>query len=229
MNRRALAVWAAGTVVIGLGLTVASSGPVEVWSEPTGTYVTVIDLPPTEESDRGATLNGELPPPESTTNDDWLSRMLAVAGLIVLTYLAYAVISTWWKIWRERERRERVDPTRLTPLDALTLRQVEFDQQAQFDALAHGEPRNAIVAAWLRLETDVAAAGWPRHPAETSAEYTGRVLAAAGLAPDAVHTLAALYREARFSSHPLGEADRERASAALRAVHASITPAGGPR
>lgn len=229
MNRRALAVWAAGAVVIGLGLTVASSGPVEVWSEPTGTYVTVIELPPTDETDVESTINGELPPPEPTTNDEWLSRMLAVIGLVVLTYLAYAVITTWLQIWRERERRERVETTHLTPLDPSIVPQVEFDEQAQFDALAHGEPRNAIVAAWLRLEDDVAAAGWPRHPAETSAEYTSRVLAAAGLAPEAVHTLAALYREARFSSHPLGEADRDRAAAALRAVHASIAPAGGAR
>jgi hypothetical protein len=101
---------------------------------------------------------------------------------------------------------------------------VELDEAAQFDALADGEPRNAIVACWLRLEDDVAAAGWPRHAAETSAEYTTRVLAAVGLDGEAVTALAALYREARFSTHTLGEADRSRATAALRAVHGSLRP-----
>ena len=226
MSRRALAVWAAGAVVIGLGLTVASSGSVELWSESPSTYVTGIEVPTTDETDLGSTLDGELPAPESTTNDQWFTRVLAVIGLFVLAYLAYAVITTWLQIWRDRERRDRVDPTHLTPLDALSVGQVELDEHAQFDALAHGEPRNAIVAAWLRLEDDVAAAGWPRHPAETSAEYTSRVLSAAGLAPEAVNTLAALYREARFSTHPLGETDRNRAATALRAVHDSIAPAG---
>lgn len=221
MNRRVLTIWAAGAVLVGLSLTVASSGAVDVWSDQTSTYVVDYDRPPSTDTDVVGPLEGELPPPEPTTNSDWFRRMVAVVGLMVLLYLAYAVLSTWWQLWQERERRVRVDTTPLTPLDALP-GPVELHEQAQFDALAHGEPRNAIVAAWLRLEDDIAATGWPRRPAETSTEYTARVLATAGLAAEAVNTLAALYREARFSSHPLGEPARHRAAAALREVHASI-------
>jgi hypothetical protein len=65
--------------------------------------------------------------------------------------------------------------------------------------------------------------------AETSAEYTTRVLAAAGLDGEAITTLAALYREARFSTHALGETDRRRAAAALRTVHASLRPRDAAR
>ena len=229
MTRRALAAWAAAIVVVGLGLTVASSGPVRLWNEPTVTESTGVDPAPSDSVAPGTMIDAEPSPPEAATNSEWFTRTLAVVGLLVLAYFAYAVISTWWQIWQERERRERVSPKHLNPLDAAGLRQVEFNQQAQFDALAHGEPRNAIVAAWLQLEDDVAAAGWPRYAAETPAEYTGRVLAAAGLAPDAVHTLASLYREARFSSHHLGEAERERATAALRAVHDSLAVTGASR
>ena len=92
---------------------------------------------------------------------------------------------------------------------------VELDVEAQLAALAHGSPRNAIVACWLRLEDDVAAAGLPRHVAETSAEFTTRVLASYSLDPSAVIELAALYREARFSLHTMEQADRDRALVAL--------------
>jgi hypothetical protein len=167
---------------------------------------------------------GDLIANEPTTNNTWLSRAFAVVGLMVLLALAYVVVSTWLRVWRERDRAAAASAASLTALDPTTGGDVELDEAAQFDALADGEPRNAIVACWLRLEDDVAAAGWPRHAAETSAEYTTRVLAAVGLDGEAVTALAALYREARFSTHTLGEADRSRATAALRAVHGSLRP-----
>jgi hypothetical protein len=68
----------------------------------------------------------------------------------------------------------------------------------------------------------VADAGLPRHVAETSAEFTTRVLASYSLDPSPVNELAALYREARFSVHPMEQADRDRALIALRHVHAAL-------
>ena len=71
--------------------------------------------------------------------------------------------------------------------------------------LETGEPRNAIVAAWLGLETSAAATGLPRLPAETSTEYTERVIGVWPVDSARLGDLAALYREARFSVHDLGE------------------------
>jgi hypothetical protein len=42
------------------------------------------------------------------------------------------------------------------------------------------------------------------------------------VARDAIDELAALYREARFSRHELGEHQRDRAVAALRRLHADL-------
>jgi hypothetical protein len=89
-------------------------------------------------------------------------------------------------------------------------------------ALAQGSPRNAIVECWLRLEEDVAAAGLPRHVSETSAEFTTRVLGWYAIDPAPIADLAALYREARFSRHELGQGERDRALVALRRVHAML-------
>ena len=74
--------------------------------------------------------------------------------------------------------------------------------------LRTGAPRNAIVAAWLDLETSVAATGLPRDPAETSTEFTERVIGTWDVDRLRLGDLAALYREARFSVHELGEAHR---------------------
>ena len=67
--------------------------------------------------------------------------------------------------------------------------------------LESGEPRNAIVAAWLGLETSAAATGLPRLAAETSTDYTERVIGVWPVDSERLGDLAALYREARFSVH----------------------------
>ena len=90
------------------------------------------------------------------------------------------------------------------------------------EALERGAPRNAIVAAWVALEGAAASAGLPRHPAETSTEYVTRVLRVWDVDPRSLAELAALYREARFSTHPLIEAHRRRAIAALDTIRSDL-------
>ena len=57
----------------------------------------------------------------------------------------------------------------------------------------------------------VAATGLPRDPAETSTEFTERVIGTWDVDRLRLGDLAALYREARFSVHELDEAHRDRA------------------
>ena len=90
------------------------------------------------------------------------------------------------------------------------------------DALERGAPRNAIVAAWVALEDAAGAAGLPRHPAETSTEYVTRVLRVWDVDPRSLAELAGLYREARFSTHPMTEAHRQRAIAALATIRSDL-------
>lgn len=94
--------------------------------------------------------------------------------------------------------------------------------QARMAILESGEPRNAIVAAWLDLETAAASSGLPRHPSETSTEYTRRVIGTWHIDPDRLADLAQLYREARFSLHPLGEPERRRALTDLQVLHEDL-------
>ena len=225
-GRGAAVVVGALALLVVVLLVVASSGPVRVWSDPPpGDPATLTDG--SGPADDGLTATqGERPlPPPGADGDGWLLRTLAVVLGVMLLRWAWIVVRFWATVLRRR--REAVvapsgefavlpgDVTDETP-------HLDLDVEAQLGALATGDARNAIVACWMQLEHDVAAAGLPRSPAETSAEFTERVLARAVVDTTAVVDLAERYREARFSQHDLGDADRDRAVDALRRIHASL-------
>ncbi len=78
---------------------------------------------------------------------------------------------------------------------------------------------------WVDLEESAAASRLARRPAETPLEYVARVLATWDVDIAALAELANLYREARFSSHPMGSRERERALRALDQVHQDLDAA----
>jgi hypothetical protein len=57
---------------------------------------------------------------------------------------------------------------------------------------------------------------------ETSSEFTLRLLDLVAAEDRAVSRLAGLYREARFSEHPMTEAHRAAALEALAVIHAGL-------
>jgi hypothetical protein len=137
---------------------------------------------------------------------------LAVFALVALTFA-----------WRHRPNLRIRRPRRPAAVEFDALDEVadavSADAEAQRTALQRGAPRNAIVECWLRLEATVVDAGVPRFPSDTSAEFTQRALSTVSVDPAAIADLAALYREARFSDHPMDEDSRRAAIAALEAVH----------
>lgn len=78
--------------------------------------------------------------------------------------------------------------------------------------------RRAIVAAYARMETALAAAGLPRRPAEAPLEYLERALLTLDTSADAVRRLTDLFEWARFSQHEPEPSMRDEAVAALVAV-----------
>ncbi len=145
---------------------------------------------------------------------DVVLQVLLVAGAVAL------LISLWNRRPRLKWRRARPSED-FDVLDDLA-RLVAADAAAQRKVLAAGAPRNAIVACWLRLETVTVEAGFERNPADTSEEFTARILHQFAVDRSAVDRLAALYREARFSSHDMGEDERAAAIEALDAVHRGL-------
>lgn len=88
--------------------------------------------------------------------------------------------------------------------------------------IGEGAPRNAIVATWLRLERAVESDRFPHRPEETPSELVERALASYRLDGTAIRRLAALYREARFSAHPVTEDHRAEAADCLRRLLAAL-------
>ena len=88
--------------------------------------------------------------------------------------------------------------------------------------LQTGTPSNAIVACWVRLEAEVAAAGFRHDSSRTSTEIVATVLREYDVDETALRDLAGLFREARFSAHELTEAHRARAADALTVLHVDL-------
>ena len=141
---------------------------------------------------------------------------IALALLLAVVVLAIRVI-------RRRRRAAPPESAREAP-DRALLTDRRAARQARM--LREGSPREAIIATWLDLERLVATAGVPRRPSETSSELVVRVLDDREVPAAALTDLAALFREARFSTHELTEALRERAAGDLDTVHAALGARG---
>ncbi|MGE5689700.1 MAG: DUF4129 domain-containing protein [Pseudomonadota bacterium] len=90
------------------------------------------------------------------------------------------------------------------------------------DLRSEPDVRRAIVAAFRRLEVVLEAAGAPRSVGEAPLEYVDRVLADLDVPPEPTAALAALFEQAKFSLHPLGERERDAAIDALEAVREAL-------
>ena len=157
------------------------------------------------------------------TRTTGLARVWWVLGGIALALLLAVVVVLAIRVIRRRRRAAPPESARTAPGRALLT-----DRRAAHQArmLREGSPREAIIATWLDLERLVAAAGVPRRPSETSSELVVRVLDDREVPAAALTDLAALFREARFSTHEPTEALRERAAGDLDAVHAALGARG---
>ncbi len=221
MGRRTLLAAVAATVGAVLLVLASSAGPLRLWTAPavtTGPYVAPTPSP----SDLA------VPPPDMVVEDRkrepesslFLQILGVVLAVLMLVAAAYAAIG-WdgWRLWPGfRSRRSRA----ITALPEVMARELTVDIAAARAALAEGSPRNAIVACWMQLERDAAAAGLPRGRAETSMEYAARVVAESSVDPAPIGELAALYREARFSHHELDDRHRRQALTALDRVAVAL-------
>ena len=166
------------------------------------------DQVPTTTIPAGTTLEAPGgPTPESGV------MPLIVAGLALAAMIAIVVAQL------VADRRRRRPPK--TPAERL----VELLDDTLEDLEREPDPRRAVIGAWARMEAGLAAAGLPRHPSEAPFEYAARVLEGALARPDSVHRLTGLFERAKFSHHTIGQADRDQAIAALRAVRQELAEA----
>src|SRR6476659_6753532 len=216
MRRLGVVLAAAAGVLIVLA---AASGPVRIWTTPNPE----LGPPPAETIETGDAVVADVAEPDTASSDSrWIDALSQIIGVLILVAAALALAAIA-KSLRPRWRR-RFRASGDTDIDALpepAESDLTVDVDAARAALATGDPRNAIVACWMQLERDAAAAGLARSEAETSAEYAQRVVALSSVDAAPIGELAALYREARFSRHDLTDDHRSRAFAALDRVAAA--------
>src|SRR5262249_50549582 len=82
--------------------------------------------------------------------------------------------------------------------------------------LDEGDPRQAVIACWVRLERAAEDAGVPRKSGDTSTDLVIRLLSGRSVNSAVLNDFAAVYRHARYSPHPVDDAMRDQAREALR-------------
>lgn len=160
-----------------------------------------------------------------------LAFVLEVLTLGVVLFLVGRLLGKLRELWqarRRRRRRPRLEEVEFEVLGSAgrisdVIEEAASEQRALLEE--GGEPRNAIVACWLRFEQQATRGGVVRQPWQTTGEYVLGVLDLIGADRGAVTQLSDLYREARFSDHPMGDDRRRAALEALDTIHRSLGPA----
>lgn len=227
--RRTLLVTMAALAVIALLVWSASTGPTGLAEGlPTRPVVTDTDGPDpaqdTGEKQRDQTPREQRNVRELGSRVQWLQDFVAIAAFLAGLWALSGVFKLLLRavVRRLPEEQLVVDLEPIPDVGAARAA-VGRDRSRHLEALDTGTVRDAIVACWILLEKSAATAGVQRRGAETPTEFVVRFLHRLDVDPRPVARLAALYREARFSSHPMGEATRTEARQALSAVHDDLS------
>jgi hypothetical protein len=149
---------------------------------------------------------------------------------LLLGILLLGVLVTLWPQLTGRARYGRA-PRRIRPIEPALddlVREVSSTLRTTVSQAADGQIRDAVILCWHRLEQTAEAAGLRRSPADTSTDLASRLLGSMPLSEAPLNRLAALYREARFSSHPIPAAAVAQARADLVQLRSELEAVAGP-
>ena len=139
-------------------------------------------------------------------------------GLLVFVIVAAVAISLWWAARQLRPALPRMLPD---AADAEELR--EAVESGRLALAELDDARAAIIACYVAMEGSLADRGAARGAADTPDELLARVVSAGIVRGAAARRLTGLFYEARFSTHPLGPAQRDAANAALDELAAELS------
>jgi hypothetical protein len=210
----------AAVVLVGVAASSGRPSPITEISKPTQSA----EVAPTETA--STKPRPEPPPPDGGTRWTFVAILLAVLAALAMSVL-YALTLMRHAKWFPRRFAldDRAGIDEADPPGAAIRVELVDATEAALRAINEGEPDEAVIACWVLLERAAAEAGVARRPAETAAELTARVLGRYDVCGGTLHELADSYREARYSSHPIGEERRARARALLELVREQLTAA----
>lgn len=156
----------------------------------------------------------EVPPPVDVPSTDGIDALLA------LLLASFAMLAFAPPLVRFAERHDFgvLDEPEPQPADDVAPEPVAMEDglaEVLRSMLADPDPRTAVIGAYGRLLTALAEAGAPRRDEEGPHEHLWRSLGPLGVRRQPLHRLAELFVLARFTPHPVTEAHRQAAIAAL--------------
>ncbi|MFW5471926.1 DUF4129 domain-containing protein [Knoellia sp. CPCC 206450] len=222
MERRGWA-WSAGTAAaLLLAAWVSGAGPIAAFTTPGLSPPTDDEFGELVEPDAGDNRTPQGERARGLEDNELVADVVAWTLRVVLVLIVAVVVLLVVRALLRRLRRDPVTPK--DEVEAPVLPDVLVAgvraSEAQLD---RGSSSEAVINAWLTLERTTAEVGLEDDVARTPAELVGAVLSGFDVDRAAIERLAELYREARFSAHPIGEPQREDAREALRSVREDLT------
>jgi Domain of unknown function (DUF4129) len=239
LSTRTAAVAIALTVLVGL-VAIGSREPLRgAPDEPAGPppvaeNVTVI--PP----EQGFPVPGALPPEVFVIEEDpgppaWLPWV--VSGIAVC-FVGIAIVRLARDLrlsgagWRRRRRRR---PAQEAAEDEAPNGGAEEDAEIARRAIESAveqlrdpaDPREAVIAAYARMQAVLAERQLGHLTHEAPREYLARVLRERGMPEQSLATLTDMFEEARFSRHPISRSASERALRELEDVRVALRATDG--
>lgn len=201
-------------------ISITQGGPPTTASAPTAPTQTSPTTQPAQTETRTTTTPSPTTPsppvtaPSAQQEGQGLSIGLPFLAVLAVTALVVGAVLVLWALLRTSgSRRRSTGPEQIDLLiDATSDARQEWVR-------GEADPRNAVVACWVQLEEAAGSGGLRRRRAETSTEFTVRVLARWEVPSEAIERLGGLFREARFSQHPVTEQMRHEAVVALNTIN----------
>lgn len=157
-----------------------------------------------------------------------LPHLLVVAGTAVLVLTLLVAGYRLWRGLRRTAEPPRTGAYRPAEQDVLAAA-VDSGRRALLDGT---DARAAVIACYAAMESSLARSGIVRRASDSPHDLLVRATAGGLLTGPHASALTALFREARYSTHPMDGTHRDRAAAALDAIAAQLAEpaaAGGPQ
>jgi hypothetical protein len=170
--------------------------------------------------------NASAPPAEHGNGANWAPLLIIALIAAALGWLAWRLTTAGRPSGRRLRGKRATGPPDVAPSPVPEALHAGID--AGLQSLERGRVTDAVIRCWVRVEAAAEAAGFELRASETSTEFVDRVLRSYGVGEPALRRLSALYREARFSDHPMSEQDRHEARTCLQEIGADLARRHAP-
>ncbi|MGV9267251.1 DUF4129 domain-containing protein [Kitasatospora sp. NPDC003701] len=146
-----------------------------------------------------------------------MTVLLVLLGVLAVAVVVALVVAAVLLLWRLRPSRRR-PPTALPAAPARSQDALAAAVVTARRALTGDDARAAVIACYAAMEASLAESGLSRRAPDSPTELLERAVADDRVDPVHARVLTALFREARYSTHPMDRTQVNRAQTALDAL-----------